>query len=434
MRQWIKRFVQRQLEGYARKTLKHYKPVVIGVAGSIGKTSTKEAIYAVLSKSMLVRKSAKSYNNEFGVPLTVLGLESAFSSPVKWLLTLIQAQSIASGNAIDYPECIVLEMGSDHLGDVHKLMAIAHPNIGVLTAIAPVHLEFFETFQNVKMEESTIVRELDEADAAIVNADDQEASVYAKKTSAESITFGFAESAQVRGSNMKLFTQKENGGFALSFTLQLSGESADVLLPHALSASHAYAALAAAAVGKRLQMSISEIVQGLAEFVPPPGRMNYVEGIKHTHIIDDTYNSSPQAAEASLDVLKDFPTDGKRFAVLGDMAELGNETKPLHVRVGAYVMGCADVLITVGEKARDIAHGARDAGMHEDDVFSFANSSEAGKFLQDRIKENDVILIKGSQVARLEKVVKEVMAEPNLAPELLVRQESYWQKSPKKIK
>jgi len=152
MRQWIKRFVQRQLEGYARKTLKHYKPVVIGVAGSIGKTSTKEAIYAVLSKSMSVRKSAKSYNNEFGVPLTILGLESAFSSPTKWLLTLMQAQSVALGNAIDYPECIILEMGSDHLGDVHKLMSIAHPNIGVLTAIRPVHLEFFETFQNVKME------------------------------------------------------------------------------------------------------------------------------------------------------------------------------------------------------------------------------------------------------------------------------------------
>ncbi|MFA5030041.1 MAG: UDP-N-acetylmuramoyl-tripeptide--D-alanyl-D-alanine ligase [Patescibacteria group bacterium] len=428
MRQWIKRFVQRQLEGYARKTLKHYKPVVIGVAGSIGKTSTKEAIYAVLSKSMSVRKSAKSYNNEFGVPLTVLGLESAFSSPTKWLLTLMQAQSVALGNAIDYPECIILEMGSDHLGDVHKLMSIAHPNIGVLTAIAPVHLEFFETFQNVKMEESTIVRELDETDAAIVNGDDLETNAYAKKTSAESITFGFSESSQVRGTDLKLFTQKENGGFALSFKLHLGGETADVLLPHALSTSHAYAALAAATVGKRLQMSISEIVLGLAEFVPPPGRMRYIEGIKRTHIIDDTYNSSPMAAEAALDVLKDFPTKEKRYAVLGDMAELGQETKPLHLRVGSYMKGRTDILIAVGEKARDIAHGAREAGMKEEDVFSFALAEDAGKFLQDRIKENDAILIKGSQVARLEKVVKEVMAEPNRAAELLVRQEEYWQK------
>lgn len=427
MRQWIKRFVQRQLEGYARKTLKHYKPVVIGVAGSIGKTSTKEAIYAVLSKSMSVRKSAKSYNNEFGVPLTVLGLESAFSSPTKWLLTLMQAQAIASGNAIDYPECIVLEMGSDHVGDVHKLMSIAHPNIGVLTAIAPVHLEFFETFQNVKMEESTIVRELDEKDAAIVNADDTETNAYAHKTSAESITFGFSESANVRGSDLKLFTQKENGGFALSFKLHLGGESAEVLLPHALSTAHAYAALAAAAVGKRLQMSISEIVLGLAEFVPPPGRMRYIDGIKHTHIIDDTYNSSPKASEAALDVLKDFPTKERHFAIMGDMAELGKETKSLHMQVGTYVKGRADVLITVGEKARDIAHGARASGMKEENVFSFAHAEEAGKFLQDRIKEDDVMLIKGSQIARLEKVVKEVMAEPERASELLVRQESYWQ-------
>ncbi|PIS41690.1 MAG: hypothetical protein COT25_01745 [Candidatus Kerfeldbacteria bacterium CG08_land_8_20_14_0_20_42_7] len=428
MREWIKRRVQRQLEVLARKTLQHYKPIIVGVAGSVGKTSTKEAIYSVLSKSMSVRKSAKSYNNEFGVPLTVLGLESAFSSPLGWLLTLIQAHSIAIGNAIDYPECIVLEMGSDHLGDVHKLMAIAHPNIGVLTAIAPVHLEFFETLQNVKMEESTIVRELNEEDAAVANGDDADTIEYAAKTSAEQISFGFSESATVRGSDLKLFTQHENGGFALSFTLHVGGESEKVVLPHALSKMHAYSALAAAAVGKRLQMPLSAIVFGLAEFVPPAGRMRYLEGIKRTHIIDDTYNSSPKAAVAALEILKGFPGKGKRFAVLGDMAELGGHTKSLHIEVGSKTKGRADILITVGEKARDIAHGAREVGMKEEDIFSFAYAEDAGKFLQERMKENDVVLVKGSQVARLEKVVKEVMAEPERAPEVLVRQEAYWQK------
>jgi len=428
MRQWIKRRVQRQLGVLARNTIQHYKPIIIGVAGSVGKTSTKEAVYTVLSKNLSVRKSAKSYNNEFGVPLTILGLESGFSSPLRWLLTLIQARSIASGNETDYPECIVLEMGSDHLGDVHKLMAVAHPNIGVLTAVAPVHLEFFETFQNVKMEESTIVRELNVDDAAVVNIDDEDTSEFANKTSAEKITFGFSKTATVRGSDLTLFTQNENGGYAASFVLQVKGDSQDIVLPNVLGTSHVYAALAAAAVGVHMQMSLSDIALGLAEFVPPPGRMRYIEGIKHTHLIDDTYNSSPKAVKAALEILKQFPTKGKRFAVLGDMAELGNETQTLHQQVGSWVPNYADVLITVGEKSRDMTRGARKAGMKEEDIFSFAHAEDAGKFLQDRMKQGDVVLIKGSQVARLEKVVKEVMAEPFRAPELLVRQEVYWQK------
>lgn len=426
MKELIKRKVMRRLENLAKKTIATYKPIVIGVAGSVGKTSTKEAIFAVVSVRKNVRKSLKSYNNEFGVPLTVLGIESGFSSPVRWLLNLLQANSIAAGNDEDYPEVLVLEMGSDHVGDVQKLMRIAPPTVGVLTAISPVHLEFFENFENIKREESTIVRDLSESSFAVINGENKESFAATSSTPAHTLTYGFSDEFDVWAEECTIVSDPEIG---MSFRLHTSGEAHEVLLPDIISKTHVLSALAAVAVGLHLQMSVTDIIQGLQGFEPPAGRMRFIPGIKRTHIIDDTYNSSPDAARAALDVLRDFPNVKKRFAVLGDMAELGSETESLHKEVGSYIPKRADVLITVGSKSKDIAHGAKKARMKESHVFSFDTAEEAGKFLQDRMHEGDIVLVKGSQVARLENVVREVMEEPQHAETLLVRQEGYWKKS-----
>jgi len=178
-------------------------------------------------------------------------------------------------------------------------------------------------------------------------------------------------------------------------------------------------------------LNLVEISQALRNYRSPRGRMNLIKGIKHTLIIDDTYNSSPKAAFAAIEVLKKFPLkEGKRkFAVLGDMLELGSFTREGHEEVGrrAFEAGL-DGLITVGEKARDIAVGAREAGLSQDKIFTFSDTSKAGQFLQQRIKEGDLILVKGSQGMRMEKIVKEIMDEPLKANELLVRQDESWEK------
>jgi UDP-N-acetylmuramoyl-tripeptide--D-alanyl-D-alanine ligase len=160
----------------------------------------------------------------------------------------------------------------------------------------------------------------------------------------------------------------------------------------------------------------------------PKGRTNLITGIKETQIIDDTYNSSPKAVKAALTVLTELRAR-RKIAVLGEMLELGSESEKLHQEIGreVFVRGI-DLLITTGERARDIARGAKEAGMNDNLIFSFETPGETGRFLQDRITMGDLILIKGSQGVRMEKVVKEIMAEPEKAGELLVRQDEEWLK------
>lgn len=425
MREWIKKKVLAFLVAKAEATLKRYKPMVIGVAGSIGKTSTKEAIFCAISQSFTVRKSTKSYNNEWGVPLAILGIESGYASPIEWLRVVRHARKVARGNEKKFPSVIILEMGSDHVGDIEKLMRLAPPTIGVLTAIAPVHLEFFETFDNVKKEESTIVRLLQGNSFAVVNGDDADTHPVAKESPVDCLTFGKNDGNDVQAKDI-LIHAAQNGVVGIQFTLCYQNNLANVFLPNALSVPHVYAALAAATVGIHLHMTLDDIAKGLLHFSPIAGRMRRIEGIKRTTIIDDSYNSSPKAIEAALHVLKEFPAAHHRFAVLGDMAELGPETPKLHFEVGTWVPAFADVLITVGEKALQMAEGAKQSGLSEDKIFSFGKAEEAGKFLQERIHEHDVVLVKGSQAVRLERIVKEIMLEPTRANELLVRQESYW--------
>jgi UDP-N-acetylmuramoyl-tripeptide--D-alanyl-D-alanine ligase len=156
--------------------------------------------------------------------------------------------------------------------------------------------------------------------------------------------------------------------------------------------------------------------------------MSLLKGIKNTWIIDDTYNSSPIASVSALEVLSSSSVLGKKIAVLGDMLELGASTESEHKKIGYRVQDLdLDLLITVGERSRDIARGAIEAGMNENNVFMFSSSEEAGKFIQNRIKQNDLILIKGSQGVRCEKIVKEIMADPLNARNLLVRQTGMWE-------
>ncbi|HLC64079.1 MAG TPA: cyanophycin synthetase, partial [Patescibacteria group bacterium] len=170
-----------------------------------------------------------------------------------------------------------------------------------------------------------------------------------------------------------------------------------------------------------------ETVDDLAKYRPPQGRTNLIPGIKHTYLIDDSYNSSPAAAKAALEVLDQFPVEGRKIAVFGKMLELGSYQEEGHREVGkkAAEVNLA-MLVAVGEMSRDIIRGAVEAGLPEERTFYFDNNHQAGIFVQNKLKENDLILIKGSQGARMEQIVKELMAEPLKARDLLVRQSDKW--------
>lgn len=429
----MKKIIELQLKLLAKLILKKYQPEVIGISGSIGKTSSKEAIYAVLKTQHKVRRNIKNYNNEIGLPLTIIGCESPGKNIFGWLKVFWQAKMLLFIKQKDYPEILVLEMGIDRPGDMEYLIDIIKPNIGVLTAIGTVHAEFFADKAALAEEKIKLIKSLPPTGRAILNFDSTEIQKAIKFSKAKILTYGLNEGASVRAEEISYEYKMENQTnklVGIKFKLTYKKDSISVFLPAALGIGAVYSALAASAAGIIKGLSLKEISKALRNIEQPKGRMRLMPGIKYTTLIDDTYNSEPESAMAALRALTKIKTNEgtRRFAVLGDMLELGKYSEAAHRDIGKYAAKCGiDKLIAVGERARDIARGAIEAGMKSDFIFRFPQSEEAGKFLQDRIKQGDLILIKGSQGIRMEKIVLEIMAEPQRAKELLVRQDNQWQ-------
>ncbi|MFA6428061.1 MAG: UDP-N-acetylmuramoyl-tripeptide--D-alanyl-D-alanine ligase [Candidatus Buchananbacteria bacterium] len=429
MKRRIKKFLQTVLFWSAKRILRCYQPEIIAITGSIGKTSTKEAIYQVLSQKFLVWRNQKNYNNEIGLPLTILGLESGGKSKILWLGVLIQAQWRAIFGLKNYPKILVLEMGADHPGDLAYLVNLARPQVSVVTLVAPVHLEFFKTIENIAKEKSEIIKALPAQGLAVLNADDDLVLSMKKLSVAPTLTFGLSENADLRASEIRLsFIDQTLQG--LSFKVNYLGSTVPMLLSQVIAEQLVPDILAAVAVGLHYGLNLLEIAQALKTWRQPKGRMNLILGIKNTLIIDDTYNASPQSSVAAIAVLAKVPvpTGKKRIAVFGDLLELGEYTKAGHEEVAqAIVDQQIDELITVGKFAKIISDQASKLGLASAQIHHFADNKSAGHFVQELIQSGEVVLVKGSQGARLEKVVKEIMVQPEKAKELLVRQEKPWQ-------
>lgn len=426
-----KKIIEYLLKKISIAIIKKYQPEIIGITGSVGKTSTKEAIETVLKDKFSVRANIKNYNNEIGVPLSVIGLESPGRSVLGWLNVFFKSIGLIIEKDAAYPKILILEMGADKIGDIEYLMDFLPLKIGVVTAVSEVHLEKFGTLEKIAREKRLIVSKLRKDDKAVLNYDDEVVNLMQEKTRAQVLTYGFKQGAEIKASEEKISYQNEGQGEiqGISFKLTYQGNIVPILLPDVLGHHQIYAALVATAVGTTYGMNLFEIAEALKKYKSPKGRMKIIKGIKSTLIIDDTYNSSPQAAIAAIETLGKIRIGRKKIAVLGDMLELGNYTKEAHLKVGKAVSeNGIDVLVTVGALAKKIADGAEDAGMAGERIFSFDKNLPAGKFLQEKIKAGDIILVKGSQGIRMEKVVKELMAEPLKAEELLVRQGSQWQK------
>lgn len=424
----MKLLMQKFLKIAAKLILKKYRPEVIGITGSVGKTGAKEAIYAVLNGKFKARRSLKNYNNEIGLPLTVIGTVSPAKSIFGWLKIFFLAGKLLLKRDKSYPEILILEMAADKPGDLTYLTGIAKPQAAVITSIGEAHLENFGSLEKIKREKSILAKAVGHPGWVVLNIDNRQVKSLIKETKVKVLTYGLDSEAEVSGQEIKLMFTADALG--INFKLVSHNAFVPVFLPKVISQAGVYAALAGAALGLIKGMNLVEISQALKKYSSPNGRMKLLLGVKNTYIIDDTYNASPAAVVLALKTLAGLPqTGGKnKYAVLGDMLELGKLSQVKHEEVGRAVTGNKiDKLIAVGERARDIARGALNAGMKEDDVFHFDATGEAGKFIQERIKPGDIILVKGSQGTRLEKIVKEIMAEPLKAGDLLVRQGREWE-------
>lgn len=418
----------------ARATLRKYKPKIVAVTGSVGKTSTKDAIYAVLAKSARVRKSEKSFNSEVGLPLTILGVPNAWNNPFRWLQNIIDGIFILIFT-VQYPEWLVLEVGADRPGDIRSLAAWLPVDVAVITLLPemPVHVEFFNSPEAVIEEKASLIDAIKQGGVLALCADDPRTLGLRHRLPAPDariITFGFAEGADVRGEHVALITEggKDEWPIGMTATITAGGVSVPLEVTGAVGAHAFLPALAAAAVGTALGKPLSDIAGALESYDPPSGRMRLMRGIKNTLIIDDTYNASPAAAAAALATLGMIKSKGRKIAALADMMELGRHSVEEHRKIGAHAATHADMLVTVGFRARDIAQGALDNGMPDNNILQFEDSAKAGEELQNLLQEGDCVLVKGSQSMRMERAVEAVMAEPDRAEELLVRQDAEWKR------
>lgn len=419
-------FLQFVLKLLAKATLLRYSPGIVGITGSVGKTSTKEAVKTVLSKERSVRSPSKNFNNELGLPLAILGDWETTGGIFFWLKVIIVGLFGLIVTKKRYPEILVLEYAVDRPGDMKYLLDIARPHIGVFTAMGdiPVHVEFFAGPEAVMREKGKMIAQLPATGFAILNADDPLVMQMKSQTRAKVITFGFEDRADTHIANFTNRFDGKSGG--ISCKLSYGGSTVPVRIDRALGKSQAYSIAAAASVGLIFGMNLIKIAEALSDYEAPAGRLKFIQGVRESFLIDDTYNASPAAMEAALETLRSLNAK-RKIAVLGDMLEIGKYTLEAHEAIGSSLKKRGiDILITVGLRGKLIAEAALRTGFPAKDIASFMNVDEAGRFLQSRIQKGDLILVKGSQGVRLEKVVKEVMAEPMRAEELLVRSGPEW--------
>ncbi|MEX2090548.1 MAG: UDP-N-acetylmuramoyl-tripeptide--D-alanyl-D-alanine ligase [Candidatus Paceibacterota bacterium] len=433
MKELIKKIVVFKLNILAKMYLARFKPQIIAVTGNVGKTSTKEAISVVLGNIKKVRSGKGNLNNEFGVPLTIVGdwaddYYEAGNSMWFWIkvLWLSFFRLIFSG---DYPEILVLEYGADKPGDIKRLAKKFKPHIGVITAIGeiPVHVEYFSGPEELAREKRKLIEGLDASDFAVLNFDDLAVLEMREKTKAKVLTYGLGQEAEFKASDLNIRTDEEGLPMGLNFKIH-SGESfVPVNIFGSLGKSQGYAAAAAAAVGMTFGMNLIQISDALSEYHGPKGRLKILKGIKNSVIIDDTYNASPASTHMAIETVTGL-SGPRRIAVLGDMLELGRYTIEAHEEVGNFLKGDFDVLVTVGSRAKFIAESALNQ-MPKENIHKFETSDEAKLKVKELIREGDLVLVKGSQGIRMEKIVEEIMAEPDKKKELLVRQGKKWLKS-----
>lgn len=428
MKKFLKeKIIEPILKLAASSMLKKHQPEIIGITGSVGKTSIKDAVACVLSKRFSVLSAPRSYNTKIGSPLTIFGenVPVPVTSPLGWLKVIFSC-FLKFLVEKDYPKILILEMGIEEPGEMNYYLSFIRPKIGIITAVGEAHLLGLKTKEKVASEKGLLPENLPPSGLAILNYDDPLVRKMAQRTKAKVLTYGFSSSADLWLSDL---TSELSG---TSFKVHFKEEEVSVLKFPLLGKHSLYSIMPAIICGLIYGMSLKKTIKALADFRLPKGRMNLIAGIKESLIIDDSYNANPTSMISALEVLFAFPNGGRKIAALGTMNELGDFEKEGHRKVGREAFKVADLLITVGVPAnRYLASEAKKAGFSPAKIFSFENSYLAGKFLKNKIRKGDVILVKGSQNnVRMEWLIEQIMANPQKAKDLLVRQEKEWTKPP----
>jgi len=363
------------LQLLAKKVLEGRSLKVVGITGSVGKTTTKEFTAAILSRKFQVLKSEGNFNNHLGLALTLLRLEPRH-------------------------DAAVLEMGMSAPGEIRTLVEIAPPDVAVITNVSPVHLEFLKTMEAIAAAKKEILEGMRTDGIAVLNGDDPFVEQIAQARNGRKIFFGLSRGCDIRVENLQRL-----GYDGFKFDLVLDGDRRRIKFPF-LSETYIYDLLAAVGVGRALSLSLDEIEQGIQDLKPYAKRGLLLRLAKKIVVVDDSYNSNPRALEAALRNYAALPAR-RRVAVLGDMLELGQAAAKFHEDAGLQAERSGwDLLVTVGPLSRRMAKGARLAGMGMDRILSFATSEDAAAQVPALLREGDLVLVKGSRGIRTETIVE----------------------------
>ncbi len=358
-----------------------FAPRVVGITGSVGKTTTKEIAAAVLRQRYVTLKNRGNLNNEIGLPLTVLELD-------------------------EHHQRVVLEMGMYDVGEIAHLCRIAQPHVGVVTNVGPVHLERLGTVERIAQAKAELVEALPADGVAILNADDPLVATMAGRTRAQVFWYGLSRDADLWADEI------EGVGLeGIRFRFHHQAEILHVRVP-LLGRHSVHTALRAAAVGLVEGLSWEEIVRGLQQ-LDVQLRLIASRGLNGATLLDDTYNASPASTMAALNLLADLPVqNGRRIAVLGDMLELGSYEEEGHRKVGVRAADVVDLLVTVGQRAQLIAEEALAAGLAPDKVLALDDAEAALAALRSILGPGDVVLVKGSRAVRMDEIATALSDTP----------------------
>ena len=408
--------IQKVLRWLARRILQKHKPMVIGVTGSVGKSTAKEMIFAVLENDFQVRKSEKNYNNEIGIPLAIIGVSGEKKNIWQWLKVIIKGIFlIILPN--QYPEILILELAADKVGDIKYFCDFIPINIGVLTNVGISHLEKFKTKENIFREKSYLLKRAKEL--VIFNGDSVEESEIGKMAKSELQSYGFGEQADWRIIDSQYNYTTRGLLKGIKFKLEHQGKVVPGHLKNVVGRPYLYGMMPALIIANHFKLNLLDILQDLESFMAIPGHLSLIEGIKNTVIIDDTYNSAPASVQEALRVVKNIKAR-RKIVVLGDMLELGKEEQKAHQKIGEQVGELGEVVfIAVGERMK-LAVESFKAKLQKKEIKRakinskvrwFATSEQAGNFLEQNVMEKDVILVKGSRGMKMEKIVIKLTRE-----------------------
>ncbi len=438
LKTFLKFIVVHTITFLAHRVLKKYKPYIFAVTGSVGKTSTKDALYTVLNTTSgkSVRRNEKSFNSETGVPLTILGRPNGWYSISSWLGTFYEGLRLLV-TRVEYPEILVLEVGADKPRDIYDITRWLKPDISIMTKIGriAVHVEFFDSPEALIQEKSYLLDETKKGGHIILSADDEEVMKAGEgrdtRQGLSITTFGINQSATVRVQNIEVVYNEDEKPLGMKADIVWPEGREKLMVRGALGNQFIYPSIAALASAYAYGIDPRKGIQALSNHIPSKGRMNILEGKNNAVILDDTYNSSPDAVREAYKALGMLTGKKcqRKIAILGDMMELGKYSTEQHIKIGeeiAHVLGDNGLLITVGQRAQGFAKGAENTGMNKDRIIVCDTSRHASEYIEQRIAEGDVVLIKASQSIRAEIITESILKDKRRAGELLVRQEKEW--------